>query len=150
MSWNARLCPAWKGGESPLSTTVTPWHVEQLDSTTNKVFLQLLSGKRARPWTALLLSGLGNDVISATMSPPTEPSWRRLLCRAEEWGLGSHPSRYVSEAGWETFRTHAKQVFDILLTNRDRTEINRSLPIVLHTYDYTTPRNAGAGLNFVP
>jgi hypothetical protein len=120
------------------------------DTTSNRTFLQLLSGKAARPWTALLLSGLGNDVISASQSPPNQGPARRLLARQDEWGPEGDPSRYVSEAGWTTFRDHAKQVFAILLQKRDAAEVNRGLPIVLHSYDFTTPRNAAAGPNLGP
>ncbi len=124
--------------------------VHMTDSTTNNTFLQLLSGKRARKWTALLLSGLGNDVISASQSPPSQPATKRLLLRQAEWGPAGDPGRYISEPGWATFRGHAKKVFGILLENRDKTAINRGMPIVLHTYDVATPRNAGAGAGFGP
>ena len=120
------------------------------DSTNNRVFLQLLNGKRARKWTALLLSGLGNDVISAAQSAPENPPDKRLLAVKSEWGPAGDASRYLSAAGWATFSQHARQVFQILLRNRDKAEINRGLPIVVHTYDFTTPHNAGAGLGFGP
>jgi len=124
--------------------------VHMTDSTSNRTFLQLLSGRRARPWNALLLSGLGNDVISASQSPPSQPPDKRLLAREAEWGPAGDAARYVSEPGWATFRDHAKEVFDILLRKRDMAEINRGLPIVMHTYDFTTPRNAPAGPNLGP
>jgi len=124
--------------------------VHMTDSTTNRTFLQLLSGKLARPWTALLLSGLGNDVISASQSPPSQTPAKRLLALEAEWGPVGDPARYVSEQGWATFRGHAQDVFGILLQKRDRADINRGLPIVLHTYDFTTPRNAAAGPTLGP
>jgi hypothetical protein len=124
--------------------------VHMTDSTTSNTFLRLLSGNQARKWTALLLSGLGNDVISASQSPPSQPVQKRLFLRPPEWGPAGDPRRYISEPGWDTFRDHATQVFDLLLQNRDKTEINRGLPIVLHTYDVATPRNAGAGAGFGP
>lgn len=120
------------------------------DSTTNRVFLQLLSGRRARPWTALLLSGLGNDVISATQAGPAFPPGQRLLATRAEWAAGGDAGRYLSAEGWDTFCRHAKAVFAVLLHNRDRTAINRGLPIVLHTYDVVTPHDAGAGAGFGP
>ena len=124
--------------------------VHMTDSTTNNTFLQLLNGNVARPWTALLLSGLGNDVISAAQSPPNQPPNKRLLARPTEWGPSGGPERYISELGWATFRDHAKLVFSNLLKQRDKAEVNRGLPIVLHTYDFATPRNAGAGAGFGP
>ena len=124
--------------------------VHMTDSTSNRTFLQLLSGRLARPWTALLLSGLGNDVISAAQSPPGEPPATRLLATAAEWGAAGDPARYVSEPGWATFRNHAKEVFNLLLQRRDAAPVNRGLPIVMHSYDFVTPRNAAAGPNLGP
>lgn len=120
------------------------------DSTTNRVFLNLLSGNVARPWTALLLSGLGNDVISAAQSAPLNPPHKRLLATRAEWASGASPSRYLSPAGWATFSAHARQVFQTLLANRDRRSTNRGIPIVVHTYDFVVPRDAGAGAGFGP
>ena len=119
-------------------------------STTNRVFLQLLSGSRARAWTALLLSGLGNDVISAAQAGPGHPPGQRLLAPPAEWAAGADATRYLSAEGWDSFSRHAHAVFDILLHNRDRSAVNRGLPIVVHTYDIVTPHNAGAGAGFGP
>ena len=124
-------------------------------TTSNRTFLQLLNGRAARRWTALLLSGLGNDVISAAQSPPSSPAATRLLAKKSEWGTSQQrasnsSSRYISEAGWSTFDQHAADVFQVLLQNRDKSAVNRGIPIVLHTYDFATPRNSGAGLNFGP
>ena len=121
------------------------------NTTNNRVFLQLLNGKATRRWTALLLSGLGNDVISAAQSPPTSPAARRLLASKTEWGrAAARASRYISQAGWQTFEQHAAEVFQVLLQNRDKSTVNRGIPIVLHTYDFATPRNAAAGPGFGP
>lgn len=124
--------------------------VHMTDSTTNKTFLQLLNGISARRWTALLLSGLGNDVISAAQSPPSQPPERRLLARQSEWGPPGAPERYISELGWTTFCDHAKQVFSNLLQQRKKSAVNRDLPIIMHTYDIVTPCNVGAGAGFGP
>ena len=119
-------------------------------TTSNRTFLQLLNGRATRRWTALLLSGLGNDVISAAQSPPSSPPAMRILAKRSEWSAGATVSRYISEAGWNTFDQHACEVFQVLLQNRDKSAVNRGIPIVLHTYDFATPRNSGAGLNFGP
>lgn len=120
------------------------------DTTRDPVFRQLLSGYRARPWTALLLSGLGNDLISAAESGPSQPRHLRLLAVKKEWDAGASADRYISAAGWQTFAVHAVAVFDRLLHIRDKAAINRGLPVVVHTYDFATPRNASAGLGFGP
>lgn len=114
------------------------------------VFRQLLAGARERPWTALLLSGLGNDLISASQAGPQHPAALRILATQPEWGAGGDADRYVSAAGWATFEAHAHEVFDRLLALRAKSRDNRDLPIVVHTYDFATPRNAGAGLGFGP
>ncbi|MCA0243542.1 MAG: hypothetical protein LCI02_22090 [Proteobacteria bacterium] len=124
--------------------------VHMTDSTSNGTFLQLLCGAQERRWTALLLSGLGNDVISASQSPPNQPPAKRLLAKAGEWGPPGPASRYISEPGWATFESHAREVFELLLQRRSSSKWNRELPIVLHTYDIVTPRNAGAGAGFGP
>jgi lysophospholipase L1-like esterase len=120
------------------------------NTTTNRTFLQLLNGKAARRWTALLLSGLGNDVISAAQSPPSSPAAMRILAKKSEWSAKAGAGRYISQAGWQTFEQHAVDVFQVLLQNRDKSAVNRGIPIVLHTYDVVTARNAGAGLGFGP
>ena len=120
------------------------------NTTSNRTFLQLLNGRATRRWTTLLLSGLGNDVISAAQSPPASPAALRLLAKKSEWSAGATASRYISEAGWNTFEQHAAEVFQLLLQNRDKAAVNRGIPIVLHTYDFATPRDSGAGLNFGP
>lgn len=119
-------------------------------TTSNRTFLQLLNGKVARRWTALLLSALGNDVISASQSPPSSSAATRLLARKSEWAAGADASRYISQAGWQTFQQHAITVFQVLLQNRDKAPVNRGIPIVLHTYDFVTARNSGAGVGFGP
>lgn len=121
-----------------------------VDSSNNKVFLRLLSGNQARRWTALLLSGLGNDIISASQSGPLNAPDRRLLATKNEWGTGASPARYLSPSGWQTFSSHAREVFNALLENRDKSSVNRGIPVVLHTYDFVTPRNAGAGAGYGP
>jgi hypothetical protein len=119
-------------------------------TTSNRTFLQLLNGKVARRWTALLLSGLGNDVISAAQSPPSSPAATRLLAKKSEWPTATGAARYISEAGWRTFSQHAVDVFQVLVQNRDKSAVNRGIPIVLHTYDFVSARNAGAGAGFGP
>lgn len=120
------------------------------DTTRAPVFRQLLAGARERPWTALLLSGLGNDLISASQAGPGEQPDRRILATHPEWRPGADADRYISAPGWATFENHAHEVFDRLLALRAKSGLNRDMPIVVHTYDFATPRNAGAGLGFGP
>lgn len=116
------------------------------DTTRQQAFLRLLSGAKRRPWSGVLVSGGGNDLIEAAGAPPTAPPGRRLLRRADEWGpVGDGPPRYVSEEGWATFATHLRAVVHDLLHERDRQPTNRGVPLWLHTYDLATPRWAPAG-----
>ncbi|HYP84292.1 hypothetical protein [Variovorax sp.] len=106
-------------------------------------FQRLLCGSTEFAWDGLLLSGLGNDVIDALSSQSPDPKLR-LLNPAAEWGPEGSPLRYVSEPGWQTFEQHARDVYANLLAMRARSRFNRNVPIITHTYDLATPRNAGA------
>lgn len=115
------------------------------DTTSDRIFLSLLGGRTAWKWDALLMSGGGNDLIDATGVPPQAPAAQRLLLNPREWGRGVSASRYISEAGWTTFVEHMSEVLELLLTRRDRKAINRGIPVIFHTYDHVTPRDAPAG-----
>jgi len=118
-------------------------------TTTNTVFLQLLNGRKARRWAGLLLSAGGNDLIAAAQCGPANDASLRLLAKADEWTNAPGGERYLSNAGWVTFSTHLEAVFRQLIAARDA-GINRGMPVVLHTYDITVPRPAGAGLGTGP
>lgn len=120
------------------------------DTSTARMFLNLLNGNVAWKWDALLMSGGGNDLIDAANASPISPIDRRILLRSTEWAGGTSPSRYVSEPGWTTFANHMDKVVDLLLAQRDKKELNRGIPIFFHTYDYVTPRNSPAGLGKGP
>lgn len=120
------------------------------DTSTARVFLNLLNGNIAWKWDALLMSGGGNDLIDAANTSPNAPVNQRLLLTSGEWGGGASPSRYLSDAGWTTFAEHMSEVVDLLLVQRDKKPLNRDIPIFFHTYDYVTPRNSPAGLGKGP
>ena len=114
------------------------------DTSTAQVFLNLLNGNVAWKWDALLISGGGNDLIAAASSDVTAEASLRLFLRSDEWGTQSDETRYLSDEGWNTFTAHMDEVLGNLLTQRDA-NININVPLLLHTYDYLTPRNAPAG-----
>lgn len=119
------------------------------DTTRSRRFLQLLNGPLASRWNGILLSGGGNDLIEALQSTAGDPALR-LLRRQPEWGdadLGPH--EYLSDPGWATFSAHLRAVMEDLVAARDA-GINAGQPVILHTYDMPTPRDAPAGLNFGP
>ena len=120
------------------------------DTTTQRRFLQLLRGKLAYRWHAVLLSGGGNDLIDAVAAPPAAAPQHRLLRVQQEWGAaGAGAARYVSEPGWSTFEVHLHAVFDSLLVECDKGP-NADVPVLCHSYDHLTPRDAPAGLGFGP
>lgn len=113
-------------------------------------FLRLLRGRLALRWDAILLSGGGNDLIDAAGVGPDAAADLRLLATPQERGPGPlAPEAYLSEAGWTTFATHLRAVFNTLVDERDRDK-NRHVPLVFHTYAHLMPRPAQAGLGFGP
>ncbi len=121
-----------------------------VDTSTQQDFLRLLNGRQAWRWHAVLVSGGGNDLIDALNADPgsdrDSTQRTRLLLRADEWATDTTAVlRYINEPGWATFARHLEVVLLRLLAQRDRKAVNRDVPLVLHTYDYLTPRNAPAG-----
>jgi lysophospholipase L1-like esterase len=119
------------------------------DTVRERRFLRHLNGPLSRRWSALLLSGGGNDLIEAAAVAPTQPAALRLLATQAEWGAGVGEDRYLSDAGWQTFSVHLDAVMRQLLRERDR-GLNRGIPVALHTYDLAVPRPSGAGFGRGP
>ncbi|MBX3603678.1 MAG: hypothetical protein KF788_00325 [Piscinibacter sp.] len=118
---------------------------------TDRNYVALLRGKTARLWDGLLLSCGGNDLIDALgVHGAGIPQDKRLLLEAAEWGdaaLG--PRRYLSDAGWQTFRTYLAANLELMIGLRDSGP-SRGAPIFLHGYSVPMPRPAGAGLGAGP
>ncbi len=128
--------------------------MSQLNTDPN--FVDLLGGRRARFWDAILMSCGGNDLIEAVQSPAVDgqgkavPPALRLLLTHDEWGPASlGAARYLSDAGWQTFCGYLQANFDHLIALRERGP-SRGQPIFVHGYAYPVPRPAGAGLGFGP
>lgn len=111
---------------------------------TDSVFVDWFTGMFSEKWDAVLLSGGGNDMIDAALSPPTSDLSLRLLRRPDEWLTTRGPVRYISEPGWTTFTVHLKAVWSHFLSLRSKAQ-DPDVPVVIHTYDYITPRDAPAG-----
>jgi lysophospholipase L1-like esterase len=129
-------------------------HMAQMNADRN--FADLLFGRRARFWDAIILSCGGNDLIDAVGTPPVDqngqavPPELRLLLQQGEWGppeMGAQ--RYLSDAGWQTFRTYVGANFDHMVAMRERGP-SRGQPVFLHGYAFPTPRPAPAGLGSGP
>lgn len=120
------------------------------DTTREKDFLRMMNGPVAGRWDVILISGVGNDVIAAVGSDPTEPPERRLLrTRAERVSGPLAAADFISEPGWQTFVDHIRVVFNQLVDLRDQ-GVNRHVPMVLHNYGRLMPRPSGAGLGAGP
>jgi hypothetical protein len=114
-------------------------------------FSDLLLGRRARIWDALLMSCGGNDLIDAfgVRGAGVTPDKRLLLTQAE-WGPEAQgPSRYLSDAGWRTFCDYLSANLEHLVGLRDAGP-SKGVPIFLHGYSFPTPRPAGAGPKIGP
>jgi hypothetical protein len=115
------------------------------DTTREPDFLRMIVGRLAWRWDAILISGVGNDVIDAVGAPPTAPLQLRLLRTPAERGAGPlAPADYLSAPGWATFAAHIATVFNALIDLRDR-GVNRHVPLVMHNYGRLMPRPAPAG-----
>ena len=123
------------------------------DTSTEPAFLNLLNGsgnpRLAWKWDAILMSGGGNDLIDAAQADPQADLDARLLLRSDEWPANGGVERYLSQPGWQTFCDHLDLVLFNLLEERDR-NVNLGAPLLLHTYDHVTVRNAPAGPGLGP
>jgi hypothetical protein len=121
-------------------------------------FANLLLGPQAWRWDAILLSPGGNDLIDFIRVPAVTSdgqsvaaSMRALLTPQERGGSPDRAAAYVSEQGWETFVQHIVPQFHEFIAMRDaRSSLSVGVPIFVHTYDFITPRNAGAGAGVGP
>ncbi len=121
------------------------------DTSTETMFLRALCGNLAERWDAILISGVGNDVIDAAQAPPTSPPALRLLrTPAELGGPASAAADYVSPTGWVTLAGHISFVFNALVDARDSHAVNRGTPMLFHNYARMQPRDAPAGPGFGP
>ncbi|WP_180863122.1 hypothetical protein [Cupriavidus pauculus] len=118
-------------------------------------FQGYLSGAREQWWSALLLSGGGNDLINALQLHPGEidkelPADCRLLLTEEEWDPGAGVQRYIREEGWSVFAAYLVQQYNAINQLRATSKYNKDTPIVTHVYDLAMPRDVGAGPTLGP
>lgn len=112
-----------------------------VDWSKNRNFPNLLARKKfGWKWDGILLSGGGNDIIDATLSPAG------ILQRcANPAGIQD----FIVGDAMTVLEEHLKYNFRYLVGLRDNSEIeeNRTIPIFFHTYGYPTPRNAPASVS---
>ncbi len=106
----------------------------------NTAFVNLLSRPLfAWRWDAILLSAGGNDLIDAALAAPG------IL--AAPATPSTHADDYIDTEGYAKFEAYLRRNFEALVTLRDdAVSPNRGIPIILHTYDFPTPRPAPARL----
>lgn len=129
--------------------------VDRRSDKTVPSFAQLLfEPKRQDKWDAILISGGGNDLMSAAARPDAlindddVPLTERLLMTPGEAATHNpgvpDANRYFSEPGWSRFAAHLKASFAILCEWRDL-GVNADTPIFAHTYYAPISRRAGLG-----
>lgn len=95
---------------------------------------QALSASHGYRWHAILLSGGGNDLIDDV---------HRIIVRPR--GRPEHPADYCDEAALLATLADVERGYRRLVRRRDRVDSScRGKPILAHTYDFVTPRNAPA------
>jgi hypothetical protein len=107
------------------------------DTSSNMPFSFELQGHN---YHAILLSGGGNDLIDALKPADGQPAiivprGRKAFAKA-----GS----YVNAKALKALTDDVIASYRRIIAQRDASEANATTPIVLHTYDYPTPRNAKA------
>jgi hypothetical protein len=102
----------------------------------NPDFTNLLARKKlAYSWDALLLSAGGNDLIDAALASPG------ILRRLD--APSANAADYIDEPGFALLDSYLRANFQELVDLRDAAgSPNQGIPIVIHTYDFPTPRPA--------
>lgn len=94
---------------------------------------------RAVQYDAILLSGGGNDLIDALQTHGGMPG----IIQACAPGAPNQPASYINAVALAALTADVLAGFRQIIVYRASTP-NRITPVVLHTYDYPTARNAPA------
>lgn len=110
----------------------------------NEEFFWYLSNRSGRPWSAIFLSGGGNDLIDAVWDKAAQKS--HILVRPsdpasiDQTNLRSVINRDALDALLSYIRINVAHI----VSYRDRHDSNsRHVPIFMHTYALARPRDAG-------
>lgn len=82
-------------------------------------------------WDVLFLVGGGNDLVG----------WIFNAAIRNPGSASGNPEDYVDRAALAAKLAELKTYFQRYITLRDQSEINRTTPIVVQTYDYVVPRD---------
>ncbi len=97
---------------------------------------------RSQPYNAILLSGGGNDVIDALYDYQADSP---LIIKRSDDGHGDDPNSYVDVDALNALCAYVTANFQQIFNYRTQgPAANKHTPIILHTYDYMTPRDAPA------
>lgn len=115
-------------------------NLSQLSSNT-EFTRRLVHPNWASDWDALLLSGGGNDLIDQAAD----------IIRATPTGSGKKADDYLDAGRLEAFKLGVQAGYRRIVALRDSDgSPNQGKPIVVHTYDYPTPRPSPATFLIVP
>lgn len=115
-------------------------HVSEL-SVNRDLVQRLTSPQWASDWDAILLSGGGNDLIDRAAE---------ILLETPK-GAGKRATQYIDEEALQSLTADVQESYRRIVQLRDSDgTANNGKPIVVHTYDYPTPRNAPATFLVVP
>lgn len=110
-------------------------------------FDNLLSGRTAWHFDAILISGGGNDLINAMTE--REPG-RGILKRFNPTEPPLDTADCVDEDAWSQFDSYLRANFGEISARVRRSRLNAQAPVFVHTYDFATPRACGAGFGRGP
>lgn len=99
---------------------------------------------RSQRYGAILLSGGGNDLIDALYDQSAD---QPLILKRPEPSDHSSPNAYIDMEALDRLMHYISANFKAIFDYRKQAPAaNLHTPIILHTYDYPTPRNAPAEL----
>jgi lysophospholipase L1-like esterase len=94
-------------------------------------------------WDAIYLSGGGNDLIDALYDKHNKDNTDVVIYNPTQ-GAGDSPHDYINTKRLNHVLQSIKDDYHALADYRNGTKDNQKVPIITHTYDYPTPRNAMA------
>lgn len=105
------------------------------DINSNPEFAKLICDNNfSYKWDAIFMSGGGNDLIDSIM---------QIICPPST-GAGQNFLDYIDRIELANFRKGLHNNFKTVSQLRDQSSKNKNTPLIVHVYDYPTPRNAKA------
>lgn len=115
-------------------------NISQLSANT-EFTRRLVHPNWASDWNALLLSGGGNDLIDQAAD----------IIRSTPTGTGKKAADYVNADRLAAFKQGVQAGYRTIVALRDSGgSPNKGKPLIVHTYDYPTPRPSPATFLIVP